>query len=139
MADDNQTPAPAALEYHKTEDFSHSYANNVFMENSAWDLKMIFGELDQALGPNVIVQHSAVSLSWPQVKVLHYFLGVHLAFREAELGRISIPANVINPPPPPDEATTKASPAAPKLYEILKRDYDKLMEENPEARPIKHS
>jgi hypothetical protein len=52
MEPDNKTPEKAAiipLDYKRVpdEEFFEGYANNVFLEASAWDLKLIFGKLDQ--------------------------------------------------------------------------------------------
>ena len=59
-----------AIERSQTEDFRNTYANNVLFETSVWDLKMIFGQLDQRLGQNAVVQHTAVAVPWPQVKIM---------------------------------------------------------------------
>ena len=70
------------------------YANNVHFEPSAWDLKIIFGQLDQSSGKPDVDWHTAVTLPWPQVKLLAYYLQVALFSYETENGKINIPPGV---------------------------------------------
>ena len=137
MANEPSVTPSAAIDYRKADSFGKVYANNVYFENTAWDLKMIFGEVDQSLGANVVSQHTAVTMPWPQAKVFLYFLSMHVAFREMELGRLSVPANVINPPLPPDNGMAKEFPNSVKIYEMMKKHYDEFIAQNPEARPTK--
>ena len=97
MADQFSPPSP--LKFERDEDFASFYANHVWYESSVWDLKLIFGQLDQSKGPNVITQHTAIALSWIQVKIMIYFLQVNLAIYEVHNGKVSIPASVVPPPP----------------------------------------
>jgi hypothetical protein len=76
-----------AIEYKRGDDFQRSYANNVQLLSSNWDLEFIFGELDQSQGPNFVSQHTSISIPWPQAKVLLYFLSMHVSGHEAEFGR----------------------------------------------------
>jgi len=87
-------------QFKRDEDFVSLYANHVFYEVSAWDLKLIFGQLDQARSPNLVAQHTAIALSWMQVKIMIYYLQVHLAIYEAQYGKVVIPAAILPPPPP---------------------------------------
>src|SRR3989442_411389 len=97
MDDKNTKPSSAEsiVEHRRKEPFSTLYANNVYLESSGWDVKFNFGELDQKLGPQVVMQHTAITLSWPQAKLLSYFLRLHLANHEAENGTIAVPKGVI--------------------------------------------
>ena len=46
--------------YQRDEEFAYLYANNVRFESSAFDLKMIFGELDQSGKDGLtVIQHTA--------------------------------------------------------------------------------
>ncbi len=74
-------------------------ANNIWHEVSAWDLKLIFGQLDQARTPNVVTQHTAMALSWLQVKLLIYYLQIDLAVYEAQYGKVAIPAAILHTAP----------------------------------------
>jgi hypothetical protein len=81
-----------------TEDFATRYANNASLEASVWDMKITFGQTDLALGPNIIVQHTAITIPWPYVKILVYLLQANIAAKEAEAGRIEVPRNILGPP-----------------------------------------
>src|SRR5689334_3796431 len=76
------------IEFKRSEDFVELYANNVKFESSVWDLKLVFGELDQSLGPNVVVQHTAITIPWPQIKLLLFGLNISLTEHEGRAGRI---------------------------------------------------
>ena len=134
-----QTTQQSSIEYKKTADFAHSYANNVFLESSLWDLKLVFGQNDQQLGPNVVVQHNAITIPWAQIKVLAYFLKNHLAAHEIANGRIIIPPNlipVVTGEVPKD--FLKDNPKLPEIVATFKANYDAFIAANPEAAPIRH-
>ena len=59
------------LDLRRDEEFASLYANNVQLESSVWDLKIMFGQLDQAKGPNVINQHTAMTMSHTQIGRAH--------------------------------------------------------------------
>jgi hypothetical protein len=100
-------------DFRRTEDFVTRYANNVQLESSAFDLKIIFGLFDQSgilkqppVTTTTVDQHTSVSLSWSEVKLLIYFLQLHLASFEKDNGKVKIPVKVLPPeipltPPPP--------------------------------------
>lgn len=124
------------IEFSKTENFANTYANNVFFESSLWDLRMLFGQNDQQLGPNAVVQHTSVTIPWPQVKVMRYFLDSHLITYEAQNGRIQIPPNII--PPVPDElpaGVEKLDPKAEEIWKAVRENYESFIRANPEAAP----
>jgi hypothetical protein len=135
---DNKTQPlfKSSIEFSKSQDFANTYANNVFFESSLWDLRVIFGQNDQQLGPNAVVQHSSVTLPWAQVKVMKYFLDAQLAAHEMQNGRIQIPPNVIAPVPDelPKEIE-KLDPRARQIWEVMKANYDSFIKANPEAAP----
>jgi hypothetical protein len=123
----------ASLDYRNSDDFRSVYANHSVLEYSAWDLKLIFGETDQTISVNTIVQHTAVRLSWPQIKILSYFLQIHLAAYESDQGRLKVPAGVIPGIIPPDTETAKKFPNARKVYEAWTKLHDDFLAANPEA------
>ncbi len=88
------------------EDYATRYANNAYMEATIWDLKIIFGQTDIALGPNIVVQHTAITMPWPYVKIFSYLLQSQIVAREAEDGHIPCPTTILIPPPEkiPEEA-----------------------------------
>jgi hypothetical protein len=120
MAEETAQPKPAFV---RDEDFASLYANHVWYELSVWDLKLIFGETDQLQGPGTIVQHTSVSVSWLQAKLMAYFLQVNLAIYENQNGPIRIPNAVLPPPPPATEAVEDetARAEARKIADIYQR------------------
>jgi hypothetical protein len=117
---DQPTEAPQP-EYirQRNEDFTTLYANNVLFEPSVWDLKLIFGELDQSTVPNVIAQHTAVSISWLQAKLMSYFLQGQIAAYEADNGTIRVPPAVIPPRPNPEMPEVTGNEAAKWVLKFL--------------------
>jgi hypothetical protein len=120
-----QDPAPtdAAAEY----DFDDVYANCAHLEISAWDAKVIFGQLDQSSGTPLVDWHTAVTLPWPQAKILAYYLQATIEAYEAINGRIKIPAGALpmKPVAPTNNSNSRKqqNPSlASKLYEQLERD-----------------
>jgi len=120
-----QRPDLTPPEFERDEDFVSLYANNIDYEISAWDLKLIFGQLDQAGNRNLVTQHTAMALSWLQVKIMIYTLQVQLAVYEAQYGKVVIPAAVLPPPPgrlPPemenDPVAKASSERAREIYAL---------------------
>jgi hypothetical protein len=121
-----------AIEFTKAGDFFSEYANNVQIQSSNWDVKLIFGELDQSVGPNCVIQKLAITVPWAQAKALAYFLSVHLLSHEMDLGRIKIPTGII--PFLPDQAPEGIDP---KTWDQAVGLYKKFIADNPEAAPKK--
>lgn len=98
---ENQTPE-AALEWRRTEDFQDLYCNNIRFEASTWDLKVLFGTLDQgnpdpaSIHPAVKF-HTGVTMPWAQAKIALYNLYVTILFHEQSDGAISVPVSVRPP------------------------------------------
>jgi hypothetical protein len=87
--------------YERDENFISLYANNVRFEISAWDLKMIFGQLDQSKSPQVVEQHTAITMPWSTALITAYLLVVNLIIHQTSEGHaIHIPERVI--PAKPD-------------------------------------
>lgn len=83
MADTTQTPT-IPQQFERTDDFRDLYANNVIFEQSAWDLKLIFGTIDQSSGTTTIKQQLAVTIPWPQAKLALFWLRFQI--EAAEIG-----------------------------------------------------
>jgi hypothetical protein len=115
-------------QFERDEDFTALYANHVWFELSAWDVNMIFGQLDQSKGPSVVRQHTGMAVSWLQAKVMHHFLEINLAVHEAEQGQIKIPRNVL--PPPIQPVDPSSDPAAVALNEKVREIRDRFIAEN---------
>ena len=97
----HQEPQQSGLQLKRNEDFESLYANNVRFESSVWDLKLLFGELDQSTGKDVIELHTAITLPWTTAKLMLYFLQLNIAFHELEAGKIWINPRVCPGSPPP--------------------------------------
>lgn len=118
----HKKPSPAVPQpvREKTADFVTRYANYSYLESTVWDLKIHFGQTDADRGSTVPI-NSQITLPWAQVKVMHYFLSLHLAGYEADNGRIRIPTGIIPQGP-------KGVPAAMKVF-------NDFVAANPEAAP----
>src|SRR5579864_7032035 len=103
-----QTFAPLVF-FRDPEDFEALYANNVQAESSLWDLKVIFGILDQSSEPHKVVQHTSINLPWTQIKLLSFLMRLNIAIHEASNGKIFIPQSVM--PPDPEKLELSAIPA----------------------------
>jgi hypothetical protein len=123
-------PTKKPIEYKRRDDLLELYANNAQFLSSAWDLKIVFGELDQSLGSNVVVQHSAITMPWSHAKVMALFLLIHVTGHESQMGRIPVPHGII--PEPPKEAPLGTSE---KTLKAFKKLYDDFIAANPEAAP----
>lgn len=131
-ADKQAMSPPTALDYKRSEGFTDYYANNAQYQTSAWDLRIIFGQLDQTLGPNTIVQQGSITVSWPTAKTLLFFLQLQVTGHELEAGRIAIPPNIIPeiPATPPENLVVSH-----ENWRILRKVYEDFMAANPEAKP----
>src|SRR5581483_9868572 len=98
------------ISFTHADDFHSIYANNSTFQASNWDLKIIFGELDQSKGPNDVTRKVAVTIPWPQAKVLHYFLTLNLMAHETANQRIMVAPGIIAPLP--DEPPSGVDPEA---------------------------
>lgn len=120
MADQANTPTPA--EFVRTDDFTSAYANNVLFEPSVWNLKMIFGELDQHGSKSTVEQHTSITLPWLQAKIMRVFLDVNIAFYEAENGKIDVPTHLLpSPQAPPPELEGHQREVAEMVYKKLQK------------------
>ncbi|MEO8657934.1 MAG: hypothetical protein ABI693_05660 [Bryobacteraceae bacterium] len=88
-------------DFYRAKDFVSRYANNMQVETSAWDLKLIFGQLDQSTGSLQVEQHTTITLPWAHAKVATYFLAINLAYQQHVNGNILLPPAVVPPRPDP--------------------------------------
>lgn len=116
-------PNPQAITFKREEDFEALYANNVQAEHSIWDLKLIFGILDQSVVPNQVVQHTSINIPWTQVRLLSYWMDVGIAIQEYYNGKIKIPSGIMPPDPrtmpTPPEGTADLREEAGRLWDAL--------------------
>jgi Protein of unknown function (DUF3467) len=118
LLDDKSLPDKSRTRTHIDEIYRERYANNIYFEHSAWDLKLIFGHLDQREGKVVIRQNTAITLPWTQIKLLSDWLRGHLETYELANGKVRIPSNAIPSelaPPTPEQRKSdpNRSPAGP--------------------------
>ncbi|HEX9545404.1 MAG TPA: DUF3467 domain-containing protein [Pyrinomonadaceae bacterium] len=110
------------------DEFYEAYANSIIYESSSWDLKLVFGQLDQSEGTVKVVQHSAITLPWTQAKLMLYWLRGQIEIHELLNGKIHIPPPVIPPPPPPlTEEIKKSDQNAEVVYSIFNRLRDEFL------------
>lgn len=115
MATELPNPEQPQPKNQRSPDFESLYANNFAFESSVWDLKILFGELDQTLG--TIDQHTAMTIPWSGAKLLVYYLATNIAAQEIINGEIKLPPAVIPPEPPPLPDEHKDNPVFQKVRE----------------------
>ena len=108
VPDDPTEKATDSAVFTRNEEFVSLYANNVQYEASVWDLKMVFGQLDQSKGPSAVEQHTAITLSWPEAKIAAYFMLLNVLGHQVRNGFIQLPNSVIPPRPDPENPTVEA-------------------------------
>ena len=103
--------------FQRDADFTSLYANHVWYALTIWDLKLVFGQLDEIDNTKFIEQHTAITLPWLQAKLMSYFLQVNVAIYEHQHGPIAIPPVVF----PPEPAAELGKDLIDKIQEIRKR------------------
>ena len=122
---------PIFPDAYRIEDFASEYANTIRYESTVFDLKLIFGQTDLSEthtgGKEMVEQHTAITIPWPVVKILIYFLALHVFFQEYENGPIVVPKRQLPPelPQPPEEA--RANPDVVKSFEGAKKLREELL------------
>lgn len=102
------------------------YANNTSLEQTIWDLKLIFGEFSQRSGS--VRWHTSITMPWAQAKILSHYLQVNIAVWELHNGPIKVPDAMIPPPLPPLTPEQEKDPAAKALFETIKAYQDPFVE-----------
>jgi hypothetical protein len=126
-----KSPIPQ-LDLRREEPFTVKYASHVNALASGWDLTLIFGRVDT--GANAVFQHTSISLPWPTVKSLIYFLQLQLIAYEKTNGHVPFPIGGISPLPPLPGAPGM-SPKERETYKALQKLYQDFAAQNPEAFP----
>jgi hypothetical protein len=115
-------PPAVQVEFKRDEKaFSTSYANSVVVESNAFDLKLIFGLYDHRNPAKPIIeQFSSMNISWPEVKLLIFWMQLHLVSYENDNGKVKIPANAIPPelPPIPEQFD---NPKGREVFEVMRK------------------
>jgi hypothetical protein len=129
MAEDSKAAPPLDIRRH--ENFENWYTNNVQFQQTEWDVKMVFGQLDWVENHYVVEQHTSMTMSWLQAKMLLYFLGVQVGAYELSHGKIPIPPGTIPPDPEPPTPEQATDPSSYKFYEYIKQKRQEFMADNP--------
>jgi hypothetical protein len=114
-----QTLQSAPTLYQRDENFESLYANNVNIDATVWDLKLVFGQFNSATRATAqpgIEQHTAITIPWLQAKLLAYYLQLHVAIHEVENGKIAVPDALIPPPPTPPQGEYQDNQQSIKAY-----------------------
>jgi hypothetical protein len=128
MADITAQHESPQIRFERHENFESWYANNVQMFQNDFDLRLVFGELDSQPPTLVIRQHTAMTMSWLQAKLMHHFLTVHIGAYELTHGKIPVPPDQLPPEPQPPSREYANNPAAGQVYEYLKKVREQFIE-----------
>lgn len=124
-----EKPDIAPLSFDRQKDFKSLYANNVQFEISSWDLKLIFGQVDQTRGPNFVEQSAAVTLPWAQAKIAAYYMIANIAIHAANEGPIKVPSGLT--PARPDPSNPGLDDAARSAVAYMAWVHDQFFGTNP--------
>ena len=103
------------------EEVSVDYANNVNIEATIWDLKVIFGEYS---GRAQSVQwHSSITMPWATAKLLAHFLQVNVDMHELANGKIRIPSNAL-----PEVQVDESNPSLKAFFDSVRERRKKLID-----------
>ena len=118
MADDNKAQTTleqqTQTQFERLPTFGSLYTNNVQVEHSAFDCKLIFGQYD---GSNLVKQHFAVTMAWAEAKAVANLLFANIAFYEGINGPIKMPVGMT--PTRPKFENAEQNP-------VLKKVQDKI-------------
>lgn len=123
VAQETNRQAPSPIKIVRDDDFVNLYANHIASEMSVWDLRVIFGILDQSVQPNQIIQHTAINIPWAQVKLATYFLQVAVLLHEAQNAKINIPPQLRPPDPSTFQDQPEVAIVPPEVKEKLAEIY----------------
>ena len=104
----------------RSKDFVSLYANHVQVEQNAFDLKLLLGELDQSQGTVRVEQHSSVTFSWMQAKLLAYYLQLNIATYEFQNGKIQIRKDLMPVEIPQLLPRQQKDPKIRELWDLIK-------------------
>jgi len=107
------------------------YANQLQFEVSPLDLMIQFGKL---VAKGAVEWHTSVTLPWPQVKMLAFFLHANVIIHETTNGPVRIPTTML-PSPYPPLSDMETNPVSKKLFDTIKAMRDELIEEQKRLSP----
>ena len=118
-----------AIEFRKHDNYENWYSNNINFQQSEWDLKLIFGQLDWEEDHYVVEQHTAITVAWLQAKLMIYYLSVQMGVYEKFHGKIPIPPAAMPPQPPPPTEEQAKDPAVAPMYDYMQKRWEEFMVE----------
>jgi len=121
MEDQKLNDADVEDQSDELDDVVPVYANNVRFEMTAWDLRMLFGQLMPiSEGRGQVDWHTDVTIPWAQAKLMHLYLGMNLTLYERENGKITIPVSVMPSPlsAPPEGVDTSNAEAIETFHAV---------------------
>jgi hypothetical protein len=126
----SSTPVePTQPSLQRVEGFASKYANNVRYEATVHDLKLIFGESDQAAGSEVVKQHTSITVPWTVAKLTRYYLDINLLLHEVYVDKIKVAPNQMPLPfPEPTEEAIANDPLALKAYQLASKVRQEFVE-----------
>lgn len=125
MAEAPDQPKSVAMQIKR--DVPGIYANNVRFEGNVWDLRILFGQLDRdSAGEAMIDWRAGVTVPWPLVKILVFFLSTNLYGHEEAQGFLKVPASQIPKIAPLSDDATGADKA---FYQYALRLHKELFGE----------
>jgi len=119
----------------KAEEFASLYANNVRFESSAWDLKIVFGQIDQSAGADKVAveSHTAITVAWPTAKTMAYYLTANVLAQQAYAGLIPLQPNAV--PTRPNSAEPSWAALDRKVVAYLAWIHDQFFSTTPYVPP----
>jgi hypothetical protein len=123
---DESAKTPPANE---PDEITSDYANNVALEQTVWDLKLIFGEYSNRSG--AVEWHTSITMPWPQAKLLSHYLRANVAVWEINHGPVAIPEAMIPQPLVPLTPEQARDPKQKAVFETIKALQDRFIKDLP--------
>jgi len=125
---ETETPEAGAEQprfFRRGEDYESLYANSVYFQPSEWDLKLIFGEVDNDPkdGTTFVEQHTSISVPWLQAKLMNYYLTLQVGVYEMTHGEISVPQALIPTEYPPDPTLDESGQKMHAYIEKMRKEF----------------
>jgi hypothetical protein len=129
MTDPTPKPNPPAPTSERAPDFTNRYANNIYFESTAWDIKLTFGHVEQATAPVSLKHDFAVTIPWPIAKLALFWLRLHVELAEAEVGvkipirKDTLPAELPEKFPEPAQENDPKAKTFREIYNRLRAEF----------------
>ncbi len=119
--------------FRRGDEYESLYANSVYFQPSEWDLKLIFGELDNDPkdGSAFVEQHTAISVPWLQAKLMNYYLTLQVGAYEMMHGEVPVPESLMPVEYPLDPNADEATRKMHDFIENTRRDFFALRKSIP--------